>query len=182
MARRFQFNLDAVLRYRDIMADERRREFLEAKKLVDEERLRREEMGRERSAMQDEIVKAFEERAPMSSVMASYRMVGKLEAAMQDSLRREKQLEAEVERRRKIMIAANQDKQVMESLKERRREEFVREQDKMEQAFLDELSIQAQGRRRRDAKAEAEASAERARKNENLQNAELQSTELQRED
>lgn len=182
MARRFQFNLDAVLRYRDIMADERRREFLEAKKLVDEERLRREEMGRERSAMQDEIVKAFEERAPMSAVMASYRMVGKLEAAMQDSIRREKQLEAEVERRRKIMITANQDKQVMESLKERRREEFVREQDKMEQAFLDELSIQAQGRRRRDAKAEAEASAERARKNENLQNAELQSTELQRED
>lgn len=173
MARRFQFNLEAVLRYRNIMADERRREFLEAKKLVDEERVRREEMGRERSAMQDEIVRAFEERAPMASVMASYRMIGTLETAMQDSLRKEKQLEAEVERRRKIMIAASQEKQVMESLKERRREEFVREQDRIEQAFLDELSIQSQGRRRREARAEAEAALERAREREQEQAAEL---------
>ncbi len=156
MARRFRFNLEAVLRYRNIMADERRREFLESKKLVDEERLRREEMGRERSAAQDEIVRAFEERAPMSSIMASYRMVGSLESAMQDSLRRERQLAIEVERRRKAMVSANQEKQVMESLKERRREEFVREQDRLEQAFLDELSIQSLGRRRREAVAEAE--------------------------
>jgi flagellar FliJ protein len=146
------------------MADERRREFLEAKKLVDEERLRREEMGRERSAAQDEIVRAFEERAPMSSVMAAYRMVGALESAMQESVRREKQLEVEVERRRRAMIAASQEKQVMESLRERRREEFVREQDRLEQAFLDELSIQSQGRRRREAAADAEAVAERARR------------------
>lgn len=160
MARRFRFNLEAVLRYRVIMSDERRREFLEAKKLVDEEIQRREEMNRERGQMQDEIVRAFEERAPMQSVMASYRMVGKLEGAMVDSLRRQQQLEVEVERRRQAMIAANQEKQVMESLKERRREEYVKEQDRLEQAFLDELSIQSQARRKREADAEAEMEGE----------------------
>lgn len=161
MARRFRFNLEAVLRYRVIMADERRREFLEAKKLVDEEKVRREEMAAERGRMQDEIVRAFEERAPMQSVMASYHMVGRLESAMAESVRRQQQLEAEVERRRQAMILANQEKQVMESLKERRREEFIREQDKEEQAFLDELSIQSQGRRVREAKAEAELEEEK---------------------
>jgi flagellar FliJ protein len=159
MARRFQFNLEAVLRYRNIMADERRREFLEAKKLVDEEKVRREEMARERGQVQDEIVRGFEDRAPMSAITAAYHMVGRLESAMQESLRRQKQLEAEVERRRQAMIHANQEKQVMESLKERRREEFVREEDRVEQAFLDELSIQSRGRRRREAAAEAELEA-----------------------
>lgn len=43
----------------------------------------------------------------------------------------------------------------MENLKERRREEFIREQDKIEQALLDDLSIQAQGRRVREAKEQA---------------------------
>ncbi len=162
MARRFRFNLEPVLRYRVIMADERRREFLEAKKRVDEEILRREEMARERGQVQDEIVRGFEERAPMASIMASYRVVGSLESAMQESLRRQRQLEAEVERRRQAMIHANQEKQVMESLKERRREEYVREQDRVEQAFLDELSIQSQGRRRREAAADAESAALRA--------------------
>lgn len=160
MARRFRFNLEAVLRYRVIMADERRREFLEAKKLVDEEIQRREEMKRERGQMQDEIVRAFEERAPMQTVMASYHMVGKLENAMADSLRRQQQLEVEVERRRQAMITANQEKQVMESLKERRREEYVKEQDRLEQAFLDELSIQSRARRRREETAETDLEEE----------------------
>lgn len=161
MARRFRFNLEPVLRYREILEDERRREFLEAKRLVDEERVRREEMDRERGGLQDEIVKAFEERAPMQSVMASYRMIGSLETAMADSLRRQQQLEVEMERRRRAMVTASQDKQVMETLKENRREEFVREQDRVEQALLDELSIQARGRRLREAANAADAAEPR---------------------
>ena len=161
MARRFRFNLDPVLRYREIMADERRREFLEAKKLVDEERQRRADMDRERNGLQDEIVAAFEEHAPMQTVMVTYQMIGRLEGAMRESMMREKQLEQEVERRRQAMITATQDKRVMEVLKERRHEEFVKEQDRLEQAFLDELSIQSQGRRVREAKAQADM-AERA--------------------
>ncbi len=36
---------------------------------------------------------------------------------------------------------------MMEILKDRRKEEFVREQDKVEQTLLDELSIQDRGRK-----------------------------------
>ncbi len=155
MARRFRFNLDAVLRYREIMEDERRREYLEAKKLVDEERVKQEELQQERSAVLDEIVQALEREVSVQSVMASYSTIGRLDAAVAESRQREKQLEDEVEKRRLAMIGAHQETSIMENLKERRREEFLREQDKIEQALLDDLSIQAQGRRVREAREQA---------------------------
>ncbi|MCD7898063.1 MAG: flagellar export protein FliJ [Planctomycetaceae bacterium] len=155
MARRFRFNLDAVLRYREIMEDERRREYLEAKKLVDEERVKQEELQQERSAVLDEIVQALEREVSVQAVMASYSTIGRLDAAVEESRCREKQLEEEVEKRRLAMIGAHQETSIMENLKERRREEFIREQDKIEQALLDDLSIQAQGRRVREAKEQA---------------------------
>lgn len=159
MARRFRFNLQAVLRYREIMEDQRRREFLEASKLVDEERLRREAMQRERGEIQDEIVKSFAEHSPFQSIVGSYHVVGRLEHAMSESLRRQQQLEAERERRRQAMVTARQQTSMMETLRDRRREEFVREQERLDQAVLDELSIQAQGRRVHEAAQEAETPA-----------------------
>ena len=150
MARRFRFNLQPVLRYREIIEDQRKREFAEMNRRINEERLRREEMQRERTAMQEEIVRGFENREPFQTVVASYNMVGRLENEVAESFRREQQLQAELEKRRQAMIAAGVDKKIMESLKERRREEFVREEDRLEQNLLDELSVQQQGRRRRE--------------------------------
>lgn len=155
MAKRFRFNLDAVLRYRQIMEDQKRRDFAEANRLLEEERLRREEMLRERAEIQDEIVRSFSEQSPFQSIVTSYNMVGKLEVAARDSLGRQERLEAEKERRRQLLVAARQETRMMETLKDRRREEFVREQDKEEQSLLDELSIQARARREREKKDEA---------------------------
>ena len=150
MARRFRFNLQPVLRYREIIEDQRKREFAEMTRRINEERLRREEMQRERTAMQEEIVRGFENREPFQSVVANYNTVGRLENAVAESLRLEQQMKAELEKRRQAMVAASMDKKIMESLKERRQEEFVREEDRLEQNILDDLSVQQQGRRRRE--------------------------------
>lgn len=159
MARRFCFNLQTVLRYREIMEDQRRREFLEASHLVDEERLRREEYDRERGEIQDDIVRSFAAQSPFQSIVSSYHIVGQLENAMLASMRRQQQLEAEREKRRQAMINARQETRMMETLKEHRQEEFVREQDKIEQSLLDELSIQARARRNREEKMATETAA-----------------------
>lgn len=156
MAKRFRFNLEAVLRYRAIQEDEAKREYLELKRLVEQERLRREELAVQRGEMQDEIVQAFAERAPMQAVTTAYSMIGRIESAMAESHRKQAQLEAQAEQKRQIMIVASQKKKVMETLKENRRIEYIQELDRVEQAFLDEMSIQAQGRRLRDAKAARE--------------------------
>lgn len=155
MAKRFRFNLEAVLRYREIMEDQRRREFADANRLVEEERMRREEIQRERGELQDEIVHSFAEQAPFQSIVTSYHMVGRLEMAASESVKRQNILEAEREKRRQALVTARQQTQIMESLKERRREEFVREQDKIEQTLLDELSIQARDRRIREEKLQS---------------------------
>jgi hypothetical protein len=63
------------------------------------------------------------------------------------------------------MVAAGMDRKVMESLRDRRKEEFIREEDRIEQNLLDELSIQQQGRRKRE---EAHAAALEAEKRERL--------------
>ncbi len=95
VARRFRFNLDPVLRYRQIMEDQKRREFAEANRVLEEERMRREEIQRERSDMQDEIVQSFQDQAPFQSIVSSYHMVGRLEHAIVVSRRRELALEQE---------------------------------------------------------------------------------------
>lgn len=156
MARRFQFNLEAVLRYRQIMEDKKRREFAEASRRAEEERLRREEMAAERSGLQDEIVKLYAEKAPFQSVVDSYHMVGRLDALVTDSQNRQRQLDLVAEQRRQLLVKARQNTRMMETLKERRRDEFNHEQDRAEQALLDELSIQARGRREMEKKAAGE--------------------------
>jgi flagellar FliJ protein len=161
MARRFRFNLDPVLRYREIIEDQRKREFAEMNRRLNEEKLRREEMQRERTAMQEEIVRGFENREPFQTVVASYNMVGRMDNEVAESRRREQQLQLELEKRRQAMVAARMDTRIMESLKERRKEEFVREEDRLEQNLLDELSIQQQGRRRREEAFAAELEAEK---------------------
>lgn len=150
MARRFRFDLEAVLRYREVMEDQRRRDFAEANRLVEEERLRREGILRERSDLQDEIVRSFEERGPFQSVVSTYHMVGRLEHAAGESQKRQAALEAERERRRQALVEARRETRMMETLKDRRREEFNREQEKIEQTLLDELSVQARDRRIRE--------------------------------
>ena len=155
MAKRFRFNLEAVLRYRQIMEDQKRRDFADANRMVEEEKVRREGILQERGEMQDEIVESFASHAPFQSIVTSYHMVGRLEVAANESAQRQRQLEFEREKKRQVLVAARQETKMMETLKERRREEFVREQDKVEQSLLDELSIQARGRREREKKLEA---------------------------
>ena len=122
MARRFRFNLEGVLRYRGLLEDQRRREFAEASRRVEEERLRREELLGERAGIQDE-------------------------RSAEESDRRRREYEVEAEKRRQNLVAASRDRRVMESLKDRRREDFLREEGRREQSALDELSIQARARR-----------------------------------
>lgn len=168
MARRFRFNLEAVLRYREVIEDQKKRDYLDINRQLNEERLKRDELQQDRSAMQDEIVRGFAEQDSFQSIVSNYNQAGRLENAIGDSLRREQQLRAELERRRVAMVQARMDTRMMETLKERRREEFVREQDRVEQALLDELSIQAQGRRVREAKQEADLAEEKRAEAERL--------------
>ncbi len=156
MARRFQFNLQALLRYREIMEDEKRRAYLEAKRLIDVEKVRQQDLNRQRDQVQDEILHALEDSVSVQAVMASYATVGKIDAALAESRKRVTALEAEVEKRRLAMIGARQETRMMETLKDRRREEFIQEEDKVEQSLIDELSIQARGRRIREENEAAE--------------------------
>jgi flagellar export protein FliJ len=155
MAKRFRFNLEPVLRYRQIMEDQKRRDFAEANRLVEEERMRRQDIIQERSGIQDDIVQSFAEKAPFQSVVSAYHMVARLEHAINDSHQREAKLEREREERRRLLVEARQETRMMEILKDNRREEFVREQDKIEQTLLDELSIQARGRREREKRLQS---------------------------
>jgi flagellar FliJ protein len=57
--------------------------------------------------------------------------------------------DAEVDARRTALQAAAQDRQVLERLKERRREEHVRESDRRDGVLLDEIAISAHRRAER---------------------------------
>ncbi len=134
---------------------------MEANRQITEERLRREEMQRERTAMQEDIVRGFENQEPFQSVVASYNTIGRIENAVAESFQRERKMQEELEKRRQAMVAARMETRIMESLKERRHEEFLREEDRVEQLAIDELSVQQQGRRKREEAHAAALEAER---------------------
>lgn len=178
MAKRFHFNLEVVLRYRQIQEDEAKRVYLDLKRQIEQERVKQEEMDAERGSIQDEIVQAFADHAPIQSITVSYHMIGRLDNAMAESRRRQQQLETMAEQKRLAMIEATQKRKVMETLKDRRREEYNHEQDMIEQALLDEMAIQSQGRRVRAAKAELEFETQEQERLLGLEQGELSSEEI----
>jgi flagellar FliJ protein len=132
------------------MEDRRRRDFAEANRVAEGERVHREDLRHEREEIQDEIVRLYDEQAPFQAIRDSYHLTNQLEGEVIASLNRQRRLDQEVDERRKNLIQARQETRMLETLKERRREEFVKEQDRLDQTLLDELSIQARGRMLRE--------------------------------
>ena len=139
MPRRFEFNLEPVLRYRRMTEDQRKRAFGEASRRVDEQ-------ARKLDGLEREEGDARAEFAGLRSGLLSptqLRLQESYLVAMERRIRREaaelvKRLQVREERRVEFVEARKQVR-VLERLRERRMIEYRREVEREEQKILDEV-------------------------------------------
>jgi flagellar FliJ protein len=138
--RRFQFRLESVLRYREMKEERIQTRWARAVQAVHRTRGQIDQLEEERRGVQEEIRKLLTAGGSLRGVMdlRSYWLIlDRQRLLAQKELER---LEGLEERVRAESVRASRERQVLESLKERRRQEHRQQTDKEERSFLDEVS------------------------------------------
>jgi flagellar FliJ protein len=140
-----QFELEQVLKYRLEVERMRKHEFAAAKQEMEQAN----EELKQQEAETEDISRQFHERhADMNSIEEIRRYSDFFARKREDIKKKQEQLE-QLERimdeRREVLLDATKEKKVLESLKEKKTQQWKKEANLKEQAFMDEISIQKQG-------------------------------------
>ncbi len=136
----FRFRLQTVLRLRENERDDRRRELgqaLQAKQVLEEYERRMAAEWESLNVRLRECSRAGEVQVDLMLHLRRYQMTV---AAQREVLKQQMaQVEEEIERRRERLAEADRQVRVLEMLRERRFEEYRREEDRLETKMLDEV-------------------------------------------
>lgn len=136
----FRFRLQAILRLRENERDERRRELgqaLQAKQVLEEYERR---MAAEWESLNTRLRDCSRAGEVQVDLMLNLRRYQMTVAAQREVLKQQMaQVEEEIERRRERLAEADRQVRVLEMLRERRFEEYRREEDRLETKMLDEV-------------------------------------------
>ena len=143
--KRFKFRLERVLNFRDSEKKERERALAEQNA----------ELRKREDHLEAIIVAQDEMKLPESEIlsMAELQLAGEYQQALREALIEQRLLIIEatqaVEQAREAYLEKNKEVRTLESLKDRRKEEFREELRKDEKKNLDEHAIQKVGRKQR---------------------------------
>ncbi|MBP5233397.1 MAG: flagellar export protein FliJ [Planctomycetes bacterium] len=151
MAKKFKFRLEAVLKYRQMVEDEQKRNFAAANAAVEEKRRQAEELDQERAAAVEGLRNVRDAgEVNMRALNDSLRYIGNLEMGAMSVRQEEERLRQQMEGIRQQFVAARRDKRAVEVLKEKRRAAYDFALGQEFQAQLDEISLRALLKRRRE--------------------------------
>lgn len=143
MAKKFKFKLDSVLRYREMIEEDRKREFAIANRAVEEQKAKARELEEEREGMQNALREMYSSggKLQFNALVNSVRYVGGLDMGIASSYREASRLEQEMEGKRQAFVESRRDKRALEILKEKKQDAHEDEANKERQQILDELSM-----------------------------------------
>jgi flagellar protein FliJ len=139
---RFVFQLDGLLSHRRRLERQRQRDLALAQRDVRvlEEELRR--LGESMAATTQEVRRRLTGRLDLAFLAAHRRYIATMQVKGQALVQRLAAMQPVIESRRAALVAAAKDRKAIEKLRERRKEEWVFEQNRRELAELDEVSQQ----------------------------------------
>jgi len=136
------FELEQVLKYRLEMERLRKQEFATAKQGFE---LAHEELKQE-EALAEDLSQEFCQRHSELECIEEIRMYADFFARKREEIKNRKeqleQLGRVMDDRREDLLDATKDKKVLESLKEKKAQEFKLAIEQKEQAFMDEIAVQ----------------------------------------
>ncbi len=151
MAKKFKFRLESVLKYRKIIEDEKKREFAEANKAVEEQRMRIRELEDDRQDLINSIREMRDgkkkESIHMSGMVDAMLIVGGIEMGIISANNEVKRLSKEVDGKRQAFVESQRDKKAIEILKDKRRKTYLHDLEAEQQQLLDELSVRMSRKR-----------------------------------
>lgn len=150
MAKRFQFRLDPVLKYRERIEDDRKNAFGEAQGHVMKQQQSIEQISTARSMEFDSISNLVQHNAAISRISDSYRYLASLHVQRLHEENALRQLKEVAERKRQEYVEARKKRRALEMLREKRKEEHRYELDREEQQMLDDIALQRFNRQRRE--------------------------------
>ena len=151
MAKKFKFRLDAVLKYRQMIEDEQKRNFAAANAAVEEKRRQAEELDHERAQAVEGLRNVRDAgEVNMRALNDALRYIGNLEMGAMSVRQEEERLRQQMESIRQQFVAARRDKRAVEVLKEKRRAAYDFALGQEFQAQLDEISLRALLKRKRE--------------------------------
>ncbi len=151
MAKRFRFNLQPVLRYREIIEGDKKKDFAVANRHVEEQSLQMEKLRETRDMTQHDVRELYQGKAPFRHIVAQYRYINTLDLNLAMGSNKLKQLQAVRDEKRATFIEARRDRRALELLREKRAQQHEYELNREEQTTLDEIAVRV--KRQREEKA-----------------------------
>lgn len=144
---RFQFRMKTLLRLHEATRDERRTELAQAQRAADAVQERLDELASELTNLGAASREAISPgRIDVDRLLTVQRYELLLRAQVQQAQAQKQMVEAEVERRREALVAANREVKSLENLRQRQLERHQAEDAKREGAALDEAAGRRHGR------------------------------------
>ena len=139
MAKRFQFNLESVLKVRRARADKTRREFAAVQRQVMDAQARLAQyqaLEREGKAV---LADMSRKTLDIAQIRLQKQYLFAVAQRIQISVQETQGLEKQLDERRRVLIEDRRDERAMELLREKRLEQYRYELDRAEQKILDDM-------------------------------------------
>jgi flagellar FliJ protein len=136
------FHLESVLEFRQLLEDEARQILGRRQRELWEEQERLKALHREQECVQDDIARrAAEPSVDVAVIGQGYAYRDVLETRIAGQVERVRLAAEEVERQREAVVAAMQDRKVMEKLKERHVADYAAWANQVESSVLDDVAL-----------------------------------------
>ena len=137
--KKFQFGLDGVMRYKQQVLEGAQNEYAVLVQRVQQQEQRQQTVVERYRAYNQEFRQAEAEGITIAQAMGYESGLRALEREQKQEEKRLKQMQAQAEQGRQRLVAARQDTNSLEKLKEKKSEVYRKEAQKQEEEFIDEL-------------------------------------------
>jgi len=134
-----KFRLQKVLDVRKIVEKQKQKEFAAVMQKLQNEKDALQALIDKRSTFTDEM--QFARKISVRGIAQHHSYLDSLTRAIAEKIREVSQIEKEVEKKRQVLLKATTDRKSIERLKEKAREEFMRNERTAEQALIDEIAM-----------------------------------------
>lgn len=139
---KFRFPFETLLKQRNILRDEAQREFRNAMNKVDDATGILQEMRHMLQVAREDVRTVRDGGGQLVGSLKSYEeFIEGQKIRIQNQIKLVKSLEEIAEKKRDALIEANRDLKSLEKLKEKRYNEFVKQAQKKDMKFIDEISV-----------------------------------------
>jgi len=147
----FKFRLQKVLEMREQREKLLHKRFMELLAAAEEEKRELEKLYRYQTQYREELNRKQRGAVDVNEVMQYLHYLEALARAIDEQILRVQEAEERAEEARRDLLKAQQEKKAVEKLKEKQYEDYLKEQQRAEVIFLDEVSSSRFNRQQADA-------------------------------